>query len=784
MRLDVTVKEEHTDIVPAVVWTPDGQLISCGDDKLVFRWSSDGEKLGKVTNLNVFVTWMTWFPATGKQTPDTFAVSCTDGTYRFISKSGREEKKIAAHEGAVILIRWSHDGSAILTAGEDGDVKIWSKSGNLRSCLVSLGQSVYCACWGPEDDQVAIGQGKSLVIKSLQANKKNLQWNAHDGVILCVDWNVSNGNIISGGEDCVYKVWDSFGRQLYASRPMEQVITSIAWSPNGESFAVGSYNILRLCDKVGWTHCRERMKSGSIMSIQWTNDGTQLAAAGGNGSVIFGQIIDRRFEWKNTEVILIAPRKLRVQDALQETSEDIELSRDRIVEIGLGFDQLIVTTTTQCYIYALQNLNTPIILEIRSPVFFLHLCKRHFMTVDQINGIQIISYEGRVLCTPKFQSLRPEFLTREMIALSPDTVVVVDSVDNKQLQVLDATSGRFYGKIVHPNMCEILHVALNQLNFGNQERLLVFTDRNRDLFVAALFPTGGAVGGVSGGGSSSGVLSCPLFKLHSHVESFAFNDDTNALVGLADGRMLFWYHPEIAFTDRDLLPASNVSLDASDYGRSAQIVSFTGNRVALRKIDGSIVYTGSSADIPLLDELMRASKWDEAVRLSRHQKSPILWASLASMALSKRQLDTAEIALAELDEVAKVEYLQYIKTIPSDEGKQAELALFRRLPDEAERILLQSSPPLLYRAIKLNITIFRWNRALDLAVKQKVHIDTVLAYRQKYLEEFSRTEQDPKFLQYFQQVKFNWEDVLEREKQELEEEGRRGGSVGGRSMRK
>lgn len=504
---------------------------------------------------------------------------------------------------------------------------------------------------------MVIGHGKSLVIKSLQASKKNLQWNAHDGIVLCVDWNVSNGNIISGGEDCVYKVWDSFGRQLYASRPMEHVITSIAWSPNGESFAVGSYNILRLCDKVGWTHCRERTKSGSILSIQWTNDGTQLAAAGGNGSVLFAQIIDRRFEWKNTEVILIAPRKLRVQDVLQETTEDIELSRDRVVEIGLGFEQLIVTTTTQCYIYSLSNLNTPIIMEIRSPVYFLHLCKRHFLTVDQINGIQIISYEGRVLCTPKFQSLRPEFLTRDMAALSPDTVVIVDGVDNKQLQVLDATSGRFHGKIVHPGMVEIQHVALNQLNYGNQERLLVFTDRNRDLFVAALFAAGSGGGNAVGAGAgASGVLTCPLFKLHAHVESFAFNDETNVLVGLTDGRMLFWHHPEIAFTDRDLLPASIVSLDASDYGRSAQIVSFSANRVALRKIDGSVVYTASSSDIPLLDELMRAGKWDEAVRLSRHQKSNVLWASLASTALSKRQLDTAEIALAELNEVAKVLY--------------------------------------------------------------------------------------------------------------------------------
>ena len=44
-----------------------------------------------------------------------FAISCTDGTFRFISRSGREEKKVAAHEGAVIIVQWSHDGSALLT---------------------------------------------------------------------------------------------------------------------------------------------------------------------------------------------------------------------------------------------------------------------------------------------------------------------------------------------------------------------------------------------------------------------------------------------------------------------------------------------------------------------------------------------------------------------------------------------------------------------------------------------------------------------------------------------
>eukprot|EP01038_Epipyxis_sp_PR26KG_P012029 gene12029-16102_t len=777
MRLDVLTKQEHSEIVTAVTWSPDSQLLSCSDDKIICKWGADGEKLGivPIKELNIFITSICWFPTAGvKQTMDTFAVSCTDGTFRFISRSGREEKKVAAHEGAVILIKWSHDGSAILTAGEDGDVKIWSKSGNLRSCLASVGQTIYCACWGPDDDQVLIANGKLLMIKTVQANRKNLQWNAHDGIVLCVDWNVANGSIVSGGEDCTYKVWDSFGRQLFSSRPMEHVVTSIAWSPNGESFAVGSYNIVRLCDKTGWTHCRERLQSGSIQSVAWTSDGTQFACAGGNGSVIFAQVVDRRFEWKNSEVIVIEPRKIRVQDVANETLEDLEYSRDRIVEVGLGFDYLIVTSTTQCFVYNMSNLNTPIIFEIRAPPHFIHLCRRHFLTLDQISGLQIISYEGRVICSPKFQGLRSDYLTRDMVSLSADTLVVVDSSDNKNIQVIDTSSGRVLGRIAHN--AEVTNVYLNQHVLGPQERLMAFSDKNKDLFIVSLNTT--AVSSTAQGG----ILSLPTYKLHPHVESFIFNDETNVLVGLADGRLQIWYHPEVVFVDKDLLALTTSSAEATEYGRSAQLLAYTGNRISVRKIDGSVLFTSTSPDISLLYELCRAGKWDQSTRLCRHQKQSYMWATLAAIALAKKQLDTVEISLAELNEVAKVEYIQYIKNIPSEEGRQAEIVLYRRQTDDAEKILLQASPPLIYRAIKMNINTFRWSRALELANKHKVHIATVLGYRQKYLEEFQREETNAKFIQLFNQVQIDWNDIIASEEKEIEDEGRRGG--GNRANRK
>ena len=91
-------------------------------------------------------------------------------------------------------------------------------------------------------------------------------------------------------------------------------------------------------------------------------------------------------------------------------------------------------------------------------------------------------------------------------------------------------------------------------------------------------------------------------------------------------------------------------------------------------------------------------------------QSEPLWSALAAMAVQGRHLDTAETAFASLGNVDKLQYITYIKSIPSEAGKNAELALYRRCPSEAEKILLQATPPLIYRAIKMNIRLFRWSR--------------------------------------------------------------------------
>ena len=365
MRLQLSPGNfRHSDFVTACGWVGN-DLYTCCDDKIVHKISAEGDHAGQVVTLESFPTDMHWFPSgSSKKQSDMFAAACSDGTYMLVLRNGRVEKKIDAHKGAVIAIKWNHEGTAIATAGEDGVVKIWSRSGMLRSTLAQTDTSVYSLAWSPDSNSLCFTSGKEVIIKPLQPQAKQLMWKAHDGTILKVDWNAVNSLIITGGEDRKYKVWDSFGRPLFSSKPLEFAVTAVAWSPNGELFGVGLYNSIRLCDRTGWTYSREITETGSIASIGWTSDCTQLAGAGANGAVVFGQVLERKVEWQNIEALLKETHKVLVHDILSDMTEELDF-RDRVIGMAVGFGYLVVTTSMQCCIYQLQNLNTPHIFDLK-----------------------------------------------------------------------------------------------------------------------------------------------------------------------------------------------------------------------------------------------------------------------------------------------------------------------------------------------------------------------------------------------------------------------------------
>jgi len=55
--------------------------------------------------------------------------------------------------------------------------------------------------------------------------------------------------------------------------------------------------------------------------------------------------------------------------------------------------------------------------------------------------------------------------------------------------------------------------------------------------------------------------------------------------------------------------------------------------------------------------------------------------------------------------------------------------------------------------------MYKWDRALEIAVQNKTHVDTVIAYRQRWLMMQNRQEQDQRFLKYSKDINVEWETI-------------------------
>lgn len=262
-------------------------------------------------------------------------------------------------------------------------------------------------------------------------------------------------------------------------------------------------------------------------------------------------------------------------------------------------------------------------------------------------------------------------------------------MDEKSILIFDIQSGKRLGDVAAKHSQDIIQVALNHSKSA-VDRFILILDKNRDLFIAKALN--------------------PVFKkLASMVDAFAWNDDCDIIYTLADGKSVFWYYPNAVFVDQDILHLTKCEKDSQNLGKNVSCVSFQSTNCLVRRADGAIVSVGhGSPVIALMHEFAKKKQWEQCIKLCRHMKLKELWASLAAMSVYGQDLNTAEVAYAAIDEVHKVQYITQIREIPSLEGKNAELALLRRQPQEAESILLSAN--LLWRAIKMNIDLFNWDR--------------------------------------------------------------------------
>ncbi|XP_055685320.1 intraflagellar transport protein 80 homolog [Lutzomyia longipalpis] len=726
--------------VPYVHWSGAEEIYSCSTDRNLLKWTANTRESVQVaslpedfhpTDLHLLVLKAN-VGGHGGKSADSLLIASNDGRFIIINKNARLERTISAHTGAITVARWSPDGSALLTAGEDGIVKIWSRTGMLRSTVIQNEGPIRCARWSPNSTAITYTQGSLMAIKPLVANSKMSKWKAHDGLVLCVAWANHSNLLVSGGEDCRYKVWDVQGSNLYTSFPDENPITSIDISPEGDLLAIGGFNMLKLCHYSGWSYstCRFPQNVGSLYGLNWSPDGTQIVAGCGNGALLFGHIIDRQLMSRNLKATAVGRRTIILQDILTKTSDTLEFS-DRVIRMALGYGHLLVTTPNQLHIFNENYINTPVIVDGRTDVHILSLGVKNFVAVD-VSAIYIYTYTGRLHLTPKFpgSSTQMPNLTEKCISLGANVLAVRDFADQTVIYIFDLLPGatRQDEASVIRSKSPITEISVCRSG-GMDNQYLVFIDTHRDLYIASL---------------RSGAENFPIHKIGTQVLSVMWGSDANILVGLHDACYTIWYCPGEACTDPTLIGLTTLTYDSTEFGKSVTLESFEGCQIGL-KSSGALFTISVKIYCNLLHKFVQDSLWSQAIKVCRLGQTPVLWATLAAMATKKNQLRISEEAYARALQIDKIHYLQHIENLPASCAEQmAEHSILNGRQTEAEICLLHNKK--IDEAIALCIRMHNWSRALEIAEKHQTNLDFVLKERQKYLKALNKSEMDPKFL--------------------------------------
>lgn len=666
------------------------------DDGSVGKYSNTGKLLSKVHHLPFLAPenavmcaqWLSSRPGTD----NICALGTSDGALLLCPGTlVRLDKLIPeAHKDSCILaIAWSPDGSALCSGGEDGAVKVWSRGGMLRTLLSQCNAAVSSVAWSPDGKSILYASGGMLFIKGMQAGAKTVQWKAHESTVLSVDWSPVNQRIATCGEDCRFKVWDELGRLVFASQIFSQPVTAVSWSPNGQVFAAGSFGTLRLIDATGWSHSVVDFSGGSVMNIYWSNEGSTLACGGGNGCVLTYAVSDFLTQWKHFD-LAVQLKSVELSDHVNGNRETLDV-KGHVIKYSLGFSKIILITDQQCYVYSLYSLNTPVIIDLSKHG---HVCAlvqsvNHFALVDTTQGVQIYSYEGRLISSPKSPHIRSEQLTLALISLSADMVTIRDTDDNCAYLSFDLASGRLQGEsFTHTN--SITQIGLTQSGPASS-RFIAFTDKNNDMFLAPLLVTATTTTASTNPGTLKAKATVSSYsphirKLASVVDSFAWNENNHTLIAIEDGQPKIWYYPATAFVDASVLDSTCAQLTVSLMEKSKDFLSLRGSHISMfhdlscwaRRSNGSKFHVSGFSPHPLvLLELAKAKKFEEAVKICRLLKDKRMWACMAAISMHFNELNTAEVAYAAIDDVKKVEYVCHVKQISTVEGRNAAIAAFR-----------------------------------------------------------------------------------------------------------
>ncbi|GAA6618669.1 hypothetical protein [Scytonema sp. NUACC26] len=329
---EVNRLEGHHDIVWAVSFSPDGQLLASGStDRTIKVWRRDGFLLQTLKGHKDAITSVTFSPdgqtlasASLDRTVKIWRRNSTVGTFDLVPY-----KTLKGHKDWVYSVSFSPDGKMLASTSKDGNVYLWRTDGNLIKILHGHRGWVNWVCFSPdgkfiasvsEDKTIKIWRRDGRLVKTLLGHEKGLtsvafspngqmlasagrdktiklwRWSdfdTQDGVIFSLYrtlqhhsatiWSLSfspnSQQLASAGDDNAINLWSTNGTFIQSFKGHSDAVASVVFSPDNKLLVSASY------DKTvkQWSLEPPRLPvlkghTDRVLSVAWRPDGKMLAS--------------------------------------------------------------------------------------------------------------------------------------------------------------------------------------------------------------------------------------------------------------------------------------------------------------------------------------------------------------------------------------------------------------------------------------------------------------------------------------------------------------------------